>query len=218
MPAWGNPNDQWHQGGGVQSGGLYQTPIPYPDLYAQAAAAANAAYSRALAQINEQRTNLLHSYGYLGDIAGSGVVKNIRVDPKNPYGKFQLMLRNQAFEDESAQNQAQDRGLHGGLANQAYTNLKFTHGGESAQLGQELTGGLSDFQKQQNDAQYQRDQALYQAMLEQLTLALQQGNFNPPIITDDTSGPVANTPSYNGLLPGYLPGTYRVPGGRNSFG
>lgn len=162
----------------------YSTPIPGVALYGQAAAAAQKAYAQALAQLNQNRGSLLRSYGYLGDIdSKTGTVKNVRVDPHNPYGQFQQLLRNSALASEAAVDDAVGRGIHGGLAHQAESQVQYEHGMQSAQLGQALTDSLSQLQQEQSADAEARDQALYQAELDQLRTAMDtmasNGSVNP---------------------------------------
>lgn len=180
----------------------YTTAIPGSALYAQAALAANTAYQKALAQLNQQRTGTLRTYGYLGDIdPKTGVLKNVRVDPNNPYGEFQQLLRSSALNSESAVNDAVARGIHGGLAHQAERQVQFDHGAASAQLGQSMTDALSQLQQQQNADLEQRDAALYQAELDQARQAMDALASNGSINPADTAG--LDIPAYGvNELPG----------------
>lgn len=135
---------------------------------------ANNAYNKALAQINQGRLNTLTNYGYTGTVdPKTGVVGGVRVDPHSIYGQLQQMLHTQASEDQNALYAAEDRGLHGGLANQAQTELRYQHGAQDTTLGNQLQGTLSDYQNQQQQAAEARDNALWQAQQAELEAELQ---------------------------------------------
>jgi hypothetical protein len=160
--------------------GPYGTPIPNYARYGTAGLLAKTAYNNALARISRQRMDTLRQYGYKADIdPNSGVLRNLAVDPHNAYGTLQTMFRNHALQDQEATYAAEERGLHGGLANKSATQLHYQHGSESSQLGQGLTGSIADYQDQQTQAAYERDRALYEAELEQARNAIANGNYNP---------------------------------------
>lgn len=149
-------------------------PIPGIDVYGPAATLANNAYAKALLQLNQNRLGTLTNYGYRGDInPDTGIVGNIRVDPSAMYGQLQQMLHNQAIEDRNAEFGVQDRGLTGGLAHQASSELHYAHGAQDTRLGTSLLGQLSDFQTQQQSADEARNNALWQAEQAQLGSDLQ---------------------------------------------
>lgn len=178
--------------------GPYSTPIPGSPLYLQAEAAANKAYEQALALVNQRRSGTLRQYGYLGDIdPKTGTIKNVRVDPNNPYGELQQLLHSSALSSEQAVNDAVGRGIHGGLAHQAEREVQFQHGAESAALGQSLTDALSQLQQEQNADLETRDQALYNAELDAARQAMDElasnGSVNP---ANDTG---LNIPDYGNL-------------------
>lgn len=140
------------------------TPIPNAPGYASAEVMANNAYNAALAQLNQNRLNTLTQYGYTGSVdPTTGVLSGVQVDPHAMHGQLQDLLHNQAVEDMQARTSGQDRGLIGGLAHQAGSELRFQHGSQDTQLGQNLEQQLSDFQGQQQSAAEQRDAALWQA-------------------------------------------------------
>lgn len=203
----------------------YETAIPGADIYAQADTLATNAYNKALAQINANRLNTLTSYGYKGTVdPHTGVVSNIVVDPTNPYGKLQELFHTQASEDRDATFQAEDRGLRGGLAHQAASELRYQHGAQRTGLGSDLSQALSGYQDQQDEAAYTRDAALWQAQLEQLQAAIAAGAFNPP--DDGGDGPGGTPPGgSDGLVgasvgtPGYSSGVgyQQTPRGSTTF-
>lgn len=178
-------------GGPASPTSPYYAPPSGSIAAAEQYAAASDAYKKALARYNQQRTGLLQQYGYQGDIDPvTGMVKNIRVDGGNVHGAFQELLGQQAGEDENALYAAEDRGLHGGLANQAETALKYAHGGQTSQLAQNLLGGLSGLDAQQQDSQSALDEALWQLQHQATTDATDTGDYNPGTVpTDDGTTP-----------------------------
>lgn len=170
--------------GVTQPGGSpYDTNIPGAfgaNGYADQSLAANTAYKNALARINQKRLSTLRGAGYLGDIdPNSGVLSNLRVDGQNAYGGLQQMLRSQAGDFRSAQDSAEARGVFGGLAHKADTELKYQHGGQAAQFGSDLAGSLGDLQDQQDQAAYSRDGSLASAEQAAAESAIEQQQFNP---------------------------------------
>src|SRR6478609_6672725 len=96
----------------------------YPGVPDDTQLAAKTAYNNALVKLNGQRQGTLRSYGYNANFdPTTGKMSGLSVDPNNPYGQLQGTLRNQSMEDDNARYGMQDRGLHGGLANQATTDL-----------------------------------------------------------------------------------------------
>lgn len=179
---------------------LVSTPIPGMSGstgYAQTNLDATTAYQNTLARLNQKRLSTLQNYGYTGQVdPTNGTLSGISVDQHNPYGNLQQMLRGNAVQDQQAQWAAQDRGLHGGLANQMVTNLKYDHGQASSQLGSALSDALAGFQDQQGQAAYTRDASLYAAEQQAAEYAMLNGLFNPA--GNDNSGAVnaSNTPGY----------------------
>lgn len=156
-------------------------PIPGAPGYASNDLAAKAAYQKALTTVNTQRSGLLRQYGYTGQIdPTTGTVTQVAVDPYNQYGQLQSMLRNQAMEDQGAVDDANARGLVGGLANQEQDQLRYAHGAQSAQLGQNLVGGLGDLANQQDAAYNEYQNTLWQDQLAAAEQAIANGQFTTP--------------------------------------
>lgn len=170
---------------------LVNSPVPDVGSYQQADVLATNAYNNALARINQQRQSTLQQYGYGGSIdPTTGTLSGLHVDAANPYGNFQQMLQGAALQSEQDQFANQERGLRGGLANQAITADKNAFGGQSAQLGSQLADALSGLQDQQDQAAYTRDSALWQAEQTAAENAIANQAFD--------------TPSYAGVTtPGY---------------
>jgi hypothetical protein len=170
---------------------LVTSPIPGAGGYEQADVQATNAFNNALARINQQRLSTLRQYGYGGSVdPTSGTITGIHVDATNPYGSFQQMLGGAAHQSMQDVGMNQERGLVGGLANQALTADKSAFGGASAQLGSALSDALSGLQDQQDTASYTRDSALYNAEQAAAQSAISGGNFD--------------TPSYDGItVPNY---------------
>jgi len=142
----------------------YATAIPGADGYANADVLATNAYNKALTQINSNRLNTLSSYGYTGTVdPTTGVLGSVRIDPNSIYGNAQQLFHNQANEDRNAEFAAEDRGVFGGLANQAKSELRYQHGAQRTQLGSNLQSALGDLDQQQQQAAEARDNALWEA-------------------------------------------------------
>jgi hypothetical protein len=158
----------------------YTTPIPGATGYESATLAAKTAYQNALTRLNQQRGDTLRQFGYAGDIDPStGVVNNVRVDANLPFGQYQQDRRQHADQYEQERASAQDRGLgHGGLAAHGVTQLRQGFGADDAALGTGLSGSLSGFQDQQNQAKYSQDSALAEAQLQQTRDAIQAQMFD----------------------------------------
>ena len=179
----------------------YNSAIPGAGIYAEAAAMANRAYDNALAQINKNRLNTLTDYGYKGTVdPTTGVVGGVVVDPNSVYGKLQQLLHGEAVQDEGALFQAEDRGLVGGLANQAQSQLRYDHGAQDTQLGNDLQSAFDALNQQQQSAAEARNEALWQAELAQLQAAIAAGAYNPP---SDSSPPPAPSDPNAGQPTGY---------------
>lgn len=176
-------------GGGSTGGGTYYAPPPGAVQSAEDYAGAQNAYNRALIRFNQQRTGLLRQYGYGGTIdPATGMVTNLHVDAGNAYGGLQQLLHQQNLEDQAAQYAAQDRGVVGGLAHQAESELAYGHHGQTSQLAQTLLGNLSDLNNQQLDAKATLDQALWQLQHQATTDAISGGDYNPADLGGTDSG------------------------------
>lgn len=152
----------------------YDTPIPGADVYAQAELAAKTGYQNAVARLNQQRQDTLQQYGYLGDVdPNAGTISNLRVDPNNPYGQYQQLLRSSALEAQKAHDDAVGRGLGGGLANQGETQSKYDFGQGSFTLGTNLQNALHGYDSTQTQAQTDENNSIMQAKLSALQAALQ---------------------------------------------
>jgi hypothetical protein len=197
----------------------YDAPIPGAPGYATTALQAKTAYQNALARINSKRQDTLRQYGYLGDIdPTTGVVNNVRVDPYNQYGGLQQMLRNNAQAVQDAEFAAEERGLHGGLAHKAMSDVRYDLGNASQSLGSAFAGALGGFQDEQSQAAYDRDRALYEAELQAARDAIANGDFNPADYSDtnyndpgDNGNPSGGDQTSPGLGPTRKIGGIRVP-------
>lgn len=133
----------------------------------QAALLAKQAYGNALTRINQGRQQTLRQYGYQADFdENTGVANNLRVDPSNPYGAYQTMLRSHSDDFYGERDDLIGRGISGGLRNAAMSKLRQRFGGDAAALGTSLTGTLAGFQGEQNEAKYDMDRSIYEAQLQ----------------------------------------------------
>lgn len=157
----------------------YDTPIPGAAGYANAELLAKTAYGNALTRLNQQRVDTLHQYGYLADVdPESGTLANTRVDPNNPYGQFQQLLRSGAGNSQHLHDSVVGRGIGGGLAHQAEAQGKYDFGQGSFTLGNSLQNALHGYQDAQTQAGQTRDQSVVQAQLAAARDAIAQENFN----------------------------------------
>jgi hypothetical protein len=160
--------------------GAYYAPPQESTLAAENYAAANDAYRKALARLNQQRTGLLRQYGYMGDVDPStGMVKNVRVDAGNSFGQLQQLLHGQALEDQNAEYAAEDRGLVGGLAHQGEQELHYQHQAQSGDLANTLMANLAGYDDQQQQAKEALDQALFDLQHQAVQDAINNSDFNP---------------------------------------
>ena len=174
---------------GSNPDGTYYAPNPEYVLAQENYAAANSAYGKALARLNQQRTGLLRQYGYMGDVdPTTGMVKNVRVDAGNSFGQLQQLLHGQALEDQNAQYNAEDRGLVGGLAHQAESELHYQHQAQSGNLANTLMSSLSGYDDQQQQAKEALDQALFDLSHTAAQTAVDNGEHNPADPGNDTGG------------------------------
>jgi hypothetical protein len=158
--------------------------------YGQSNLDANTAYKNTLARLNQQRVGTLQQYGYQGDVDPvNGTITNMRVDPNNPYGNLQAMLRSQAQQHQTDLFATEDRGLHGGLANQVQSQDKYNDGQQSAALGSALTDTMGGYQDSQNTAAYNRDAALAAAEQAAAEQAILNQAFDTPNFDDPNTDP-----------------------------
>ncbi len=159
----------------------------------QGIASASQAYQAAVAKVTRQRTDLLRQYGYLADFDANSNFKNLHVDPGNPYGWLQQLLRRQAQEKQSLQGSLLDRGIRGGLARGLMSDLRYTHGGQTIQPSEGLTTGLGDLVDSLRQAQLERDRTIWEA---EMMAALQAAQNMPPAGPPTGPGPTDYTPSH----------------------
>lgn len=179
------------------------SPISGVDSYAQAANAAKLAYQQAITKVGSNRQSLLRQYGYTAEIdPNTGSYSNLRVDPNNQYGDLQQMLRNQAQQDQQAEFGAEERGLHGGLANQGASDLRYAHGAESSQFGTNLIGSMSDLDQQSLGAKQSYDDTLYNAQLDAARQALAAQMFDQADFSGLDYGPYGDSTDASGDNPG----------------
>lgn len=154
--------------------------IPGASVYGQAVELAKKRYQTRLADINKQRQETLRRAGFVADIdPESGLTSNMRTDPYNKYGGYQMLNRAQALRHDEllGQNLARGIGSRGGLGAQALNDLRFDFGREDADFGSNLTDALSAFTRQQQEEKYAYDEALYQAQLAAAQSAIEGGDF-----------------------------------------
>lgn len=154
--------------------------IPGASVYGQAVELAKKRYQTRLADINKQRSSTLRQAGFLADIdPETGLTSNMRTDPYNAYGGYQLLNRSQAqrHDEMLGQNVSRGIGSRGGLGAQALTDLRFSFGKEDSDFGSNLTESLGALTRQQQDEKYAFDQALYEAQLAAAQSAIESGDY-----------------------------------------
>lgn len=167
-------------GGGGAGGAGGTTGIPGSALIAQATLEAKKRYQTRVADLGKQRSSIFLQSGFTGDVdSETGLTKNLRTDPFNQYGQFQMLNRAQALRSQQAQGENIGRGLGsgGGLAAQNMGNAQFLSGQEDAAFGQSLNDMLQGLVRNQQDYKYEYDSALYQAQLEGARMAIDQGDY-----------------------------------------
>lgn len=170
--------------GAAPPAGTYYAPPSGAVQGAEETAAANQAYQQALARFNQQRTGLLTQYGYKGTVdPTTGLMTNVGVDTSNSTGQLQQLLGQQDTEDNTAEYGAEDRGISGGLANQAVTSLAQGHQAQTSDLANTMLGSLSDLNDQQLTAQQTENAQLWQAQQDATQSAISSDQFNPADLT-----------------------------------
>lgn len=190
--------------------GPYYAPPSGSTGAAENYAGAQDAYNRALIRFNGQRTGLLQQYGYKGTIdPTTGMMTNLGVDGGAMHGGLQDLLHNQALEDQNADYAAEDRGLHGGLAHQASSELHYQHGGQSSALVNALLSSLTGINDQQQEAKGTLNDALWSLTHDATTSAVDSGDYNPAAPVDDSATPttVAANPRAKTLAKTYVQGS-----------
>jgi hypothetical protein len=142
--------------------------IPGSPVYAQTAAEGLAAYKKALARLNQNRQNTLTQFGYAGDIdPEAGTLKNMRVDSSNPYGLYQNLRRGNAKSYEALRAAAAERRIGSkGLGAQGVSDARHEWGAADASMAQALTGNISGYDAQQQDAWQVYQNLMWQLQLE----------------------------------------------------
>lgn len=180
----GGPSKVAYPTSAAPPAGTYYAPPTGSVQAGEDTAAANQAYQQALARFNQQRTGLLTQYGYKGTIdPTTGLMTNLGVDTGSTTGGLQQLLGQQESEDMNAEYGMEDRGVVGGLANQAQTSLRAGHAAQSSGLANQLLGSLSDLNDQQLTAQQTENAQLWQAQQEATQGAVAGNDYNPADLT-----------------------------------
>lgn len=169
-------------GGGGGGGGAGVPGIPGASVMGQQVAAGLAEYKKALARLNQNRLGTLTQFGYRGEIdPTNGVLKNMSVDATNPYGVYQGLRRNNAFQFEDLRDARLARGLGSkGLGAQGLDRARHEWGAADTSMAQALTGALSGFDEQQQSAWQGYQNMLWQMQQEAARSAAEDGDFGYP--------------------------------------
>jgi hypothetical protein len=188
--------------GGDTTGISTNSPIPMSGPYLMAQAQAQAAYQAALAATNAKRGQLWKQYGFTGDInAKTGGFSHLRVDPYSMYGQLQQMHQAQGHEFDQAFQNADNRDIgHIGLGAQDVSALRYAHGAQDTQFGNQFLGANQDLTAALQQAAFDRDNAILNAKWSAATDAVNQGNFDPAPAAASTpaSAPAAAGVSWGG--------------------
>lgn len=153
--------------------------IPDAATYGTQQAYATQAYQKAKSNIQNQQLGWLKQYGMTGDYnQNTNTFDNQHVDPYNQYGLIQQNRTSEAQDLSSAQDNAIGRGLGGsGLGNQMASNMRYQHGVQDTQLGNQFTQGMGQMSQGISDAADSYQQAMYQAENDAINRALQNQQF-----------------------------------------
>lgn len=166
-PAPANPNTPTNPG-------PYKTPIPGAAQYGQLIALAQKAYKQSVAELNQERGQLLQQYGYVGQIdPATGLIKNLHVDAHNPYGLYQQTLKAGGQQQDATRANFAARGIRGGLEQAAETANKFAFGKATNDLSQSLQQSLLKLQESQTQDYFSEQQSIVNAQLTALNQAIQ---------------------------------------------
>lgn len=143
LPGAREMNAEGGGGGGGGSGGF----APSRGAYGYDVAAAKLAYDRAVAQSEEGVQNLRKDYGFTMTDGKQ------QIDPNNRFGAIQLLLNSQGGQLRDVYDMASERHIgHKGLGAQGISDLRYTHGGQIANLGTEYTRRYKGFLQNKADA------------------------------------------------------------------
>jgi hypothetical protein len=190
----------WQQGGGGGAGGGAHNsnpfagsnwqnfdpnkapPIPGASQVGQTYLSAVDAYKRALAQFSQQRQGLMTQYGYTSDVdPTSGVMKNTRVDPNNPYGEYQLNRRSNYMDYLGAEQNRMERGLgRKGLGSQLLGDMRFNWGGKDSATSRSLIDSMSGIDQNQQEAYANMTNSYWEALLSAAQSGIEGGDFGYP--------------------------------------
>lgn len=157
-------------------------PIPGASQVGQTYLSAVDAYKRALAQFNQQRQGLMTQYGYTSDVDPvSGVMKNTRVDPNNPYGEYQLNRRSNYMDYLGAEENRMSRGLgRKGLGAQMLNDMRFGWGGKDSATSRALIDSMSGIDQAQQSAYANMTNSYWEALLSAAQSGIEGGDFGYP--------------------------------------
>lgn len=171
--------------------------IPNEHIYLGKQNLAQQAYQNALGQIAAKRNK---SYQSLG-LSEQG-----SVDPNSIYGKYQMLLRRQAMDLNSARDQAIGRGLGaGGLANQGESELRWMQGAENLGFQREASDVGAQYSAETAAAAAERQRAMLEAEQEAWANAVLEEEFVPPpsAIAQTQQPALTPTGDYNVEAPWY---------------
>jgi len=205
-------------------------PIPGASQVGQTYLTAVDAYKRALARFSQQRQGLMSQYGYTGDVdSKSGVFKNVRVDPNNPYGEYQLNRRSNYMDYLGAEENRTARGLgRKGLGSQMLNDLRFGWGGKDVSTSSSLINSLYGVDSEQQQGYADMVNSYWEALLSATRDGVEGGDFgyaDDPAYADEGAepdigpekGPTAGRGNKRAAGKDYGLGVYRDKQGRLTY-
>lgn len=146
------------QAGGAGGGGGGFN--PRAGTYGLDVAKAKYAYDRAVSQSDEGVQKLNRASGFMRTTDGK-----TQIDPHNRFGALQLMLGQHGRQLNDAWSAASERRIgHKGLGAQGETDLRFTHAGQMADLGNQYSDSYKNYLQMRADALAEYEFAKQMAM------------------------------------------------------
>jgi hypothetical protein len=157
--------------------------ISYSGVYRDRQLQAQKAFQDAQASIGTQRQQLRNQFGLRSKTGGG-----FEADPYSQYGAVQQLKQRQGSDLSAAWDDASARGVgHVGLGAQREHGLRYAHGAQSQELGNQFTQGLSDL-----DSAALRAEGDYRNTMM---------GIDADSIRDAIANRMFNTPDYSGLDP-----------------
>ena len=177
----------------------YTGQLPGATQFGMYQAQANEAYSQALANIQNRRSDLLRQAGLEGVYDANGNLTDTRVaaGPGAEFGAYQQMMHGLAGQGEQVDAARAGLGFGGGLSQQLADQGQRDASQQSQAWGDSVLQGIKGLGQEQLDARQQYNDGLFQQMLGNVRGGIDAGQFNPA----DFSGLMDNYGPYGGNNP-----------------